>query len=69
MEWYVGFVLGIIVAIIAVASRGPVPAHRRRKIQRHWWLSQEQWDKKRGFTEEEYAQWRKEMRKKEKDKN
>jgi len=65
MEWYVGFTLGILVAIIGVASRGPVPASRRRKIQRRWWLSQKQWDEKRGFTEAEYKQWRKEMRKKE----
>jgi len=65
MDWYVGFILGIIVAIVGVASRGPVPASRRRKIQRRWWMSQEQWDKYRGFTEAEYKQWRKETRKKE----
>jgi hypothetical protein len=67
MPWYVGFALGILVAIIAKLSRGTVPAHRRRKIQRPWWYSQEQWDARRGYTEEEYAQWRKEMRKKEND--
>jgi hypothetical protein len=65
MEWYVGFTLGILVAIIGIAARGPVPASRRRKIQRRWWLSQKQWDEKRGFTEAEYKEWRKEMRKKE----
>jgi hypothetical protein len=67
MPWYFGFMLGILVAIIGVASRGPVPASRRRKIQRPWWLSQEQWDKRRGYTEEEYAEWRKQQRKKEKE--
>jgi hypothetical protein len=67
MEWYVGFGLGILVAIIAKASRGTIPPHRRRKIQRPWWYTQEQWDKRRGYTEAEYKEWRKEMRDKEKE--
>jgi hypothetical protein len=69
MEWFVGFGLGILVAVIAKLSRGSVPAHRRRKIQRPWWYSQEDWDNRRGYTEEEYAEWRKQMRKKENENN
>lgn len=58
MPWWFGFVLGISVAVIGVAMRGPVPAHRRRKIQRPWWMGQEAWDDRRGFTEAEYKAWR-----------
>jgi hypothetical protein len=66
MEWYIGFGLGILVAVIAKLSRGTIPEHKRRKIQRPWYMSQEEWDKVRGFTEEEYAEWRKQMRIKDK---
>jgi hypothetical protein len=69
MPWYFGFILGILVAIIGVASRGSVPASRRRKIHRPWWYTQENWDKRRGYTEKEYSEWRKQMRKKENENN
>jgi hypothetical protein len=68
MPWYFGFILGIMVAVIAKLSRGNVPASRRRKIQRPWWYTQENWDRRRGYTEKEYAEWRKEMRRKENEK-
>jgi hypothetical protein len=58
MPWWFGFVLGISVAVIGAALRGPVPAHRRRKIQRPWWMSQDRWDRRRGFTEAQYRAWR-----------
>ncbi len=67
MGWYVGFALGIAAALIASLLRRPVPPSRRMKAHRPWWLSQRQWDSRRGYTEEEYAAWRRIQRKKERD--
>ncbi len=67
MEWYVGFALGILAALIASALRRPVPPSRRQKVHRPWWLRQDQWDARRGYTEAEYEAWRRIQRKKERD--
>jgi hypothetical protein len=67
MPWYFGFGLAILVAIIASASRAPVPPTYKQKVHRPWWYSQDQWDASRGYTEAEYAAWRKIQRRKEKE--
>jgi hypothetical protein len=67
VEWYVGFALGMLAALVASALRKSVPPSRRAKVKRPWWYTRDQWDRARGYTEEEYRAWRKIQARKERE--